>query len=131
MKPYQQWMLCFLLFMPASLSAQIYTWKDERGISHFTNQPYSVHPDAKVVTLGVMNYMLAVDVDAVDWKDTTKKAKRKPKVSFLDEAKQCNAWRIELASLRNKLKKGYSLKEAKTLKNRKIKLRDLIWDECR
>ncbi|MFC3152207.1 DUF4124 domain-containing protein [Litoribrevibacter euphylliae] len=130
MKCYQQWMLCFCLLIPASLPAQIYTWEDERGITHFTNQPYSVHPNAKVVTLGVMNYMLAVDAASVDWKAPPPKAKDKPKVSFLDEAKQCNDWRIELASLRTKLKKGYSLKDAKELKNKKLKLRDRIWDEC-
>ncbi len=132
----QQWTLCFILLFPTYLYADIYTWQDERGITHFTNLPYSVHPDAQVVTFGVMNYMRAVDVDAVDWKsvdrsNNTPVNKPKPNASFLNNAKQCNEWRIELASLRDTLKKGYTLKKAKALQNKKRELRDAIWRECR
>lgn len=129
MKHYLGWILCFWLFMPVTLSAEIFTWKDDRGTTHFTNLPYSVHPGAQVVTFGVMNYMLAVDVDTVDWNLQSKKTN--PKASFLDEVKQCNQWRIELVNLKDKLKKGYTLKEAKRLKAKKLALKDQIWRECR
>jgi len=137
MKCLLQWMLPLLFLFSNWVHAQIYTWVDELGITHFSNQKFAHKQGAKEVTLQPVNFMEAVRVndssDAPETRDLSKKSAMltAKTESLIAGIKQCNEWKIELVSLRERLKKGYSLKEAKNLKAQKLALKDQIWRECR
>ena len=132
-----QWMLPLLFLFSTLVHGQIYTWVDEQGVTHYSNQKFGHKKDAKEVTLKPVNFMKAVSVEALEQvSDDSASKKRRAMLTAKTESlvsviKQCNDWKIELVSLRERLKKGYSLKEAKKLKAQKLALKDQIWRECR
>jgi len=87
--------------------------------------------------LSPVNFMKAVSVEALEEASEDSASNKRGAMltakteSLVSVIKQCNDWKIELVSLRERLKKGYSLKEAKKLKAQKLALKDQIWRECR
>ena len=132
-----QWMLPLLFLFSTLVHSQIYTWVDEQGVTHYSNQKFGHKKDAKEVTLKPVNFMKAVSVEALEEASEDSASNKRGAMltakteSLVSVIKQCNDWKIELVSLRERLKKGYSLKEAKKLKAQKLALKDQIWRECR
>lgn len=137
MKRRLQWMLPLLFLFSTLAHGQIYTWVDEQGGTHYSNQKFGHKKDAKEVTLKPVNFMKAVSVEALEQVSEDNVSNKRGAMltakteSLVSVIKQCNDWKIELVSLRERLKKGYSLKEAKKLKAQKLALKDQIWRECR
>lgn len=131
-------MCALLLTTSMALYAEIYTWKDSKGVTHYSNQPFSSADYAQKITIGNMNQMQSVAFDepldsknSKNSKNSKKKLENDNRTSRLKQVKQCNEWRIELVSLKRKLKKGYALKEAKRLKAEKLALKGQLWRMCR
>ena len=63
---------CFSLLMSFQANAQVYTWKDANGVTHFTDEVPAEEPSAKTITVADPMTVPAVKPDVSDKQRSSK-----------------------------------------------------------
>jgi hypothetical protein len=137
--PYQ-WiaaLLLLLFFTPLLAESSIYTWTDEDGNLHFSDQPLAKHnPTHKAITLDDNRLTIIPSVEPIQPGKHNKRAtpqenkEDKPSKAALAQDRKCERLERKLKKLRAKMRTGYTAKQAPKLLNKERELKDDIDYEC-
>ncbi|WP_344798859.1 DUF4124 domain-containing protein [Litoribacillus peritrichatus] len=112
--------VCFVCSVTMLADAQIYSWVDEQGVRHYSNRTVDADKSHQLHSVSKTNAMVShapvktkAQTNKPDQNTTKARDDRKLKQA------QCLALKEKMKQLRLKLKKGYPLKKANTLKAKK------------
>jgi biopolymer transport protein ExbB/TolQ len=133
-------MMSLSFCVSAPVHSQIYSWKDAQGVTHFSNRALDAQKGRQQIRLSHINR-----IDSLSAPNSSSNSKKKYKKSATkplsrkrnltarrkDDQSHCDQIRRQREALMIRLRKGYSLKEAKKLKAKKRRLSQTLWEECR
>lgn len=133
--------LCLLvLFQPAT--AQMYTWTDDQGVTHFSDTAPAAHKPEQV-TLGITSVIPMAD--SVRQSETVSAIRRKVQQSLQRDMlgpsartsrevsaaeKECDKLRLRIRKIQQRLRAGYSNDRGNSLRRQRRELGQRYSREC-
>ncbi len=125
--------VCLIFLLADDALAEIYSWVDEHGVKHYSNQSKDMDRSTELVVTSKLNSM-----DKFKQKRRRGQAVNQPKVKnkitderqTQDRKKACKDIKEQQRALKVKMKSGYTLKKANALKMKKRNLSQQYWEFC-
>ena len=131
-----------LLMMAQPVTAEVYTWTDEQGVAHFSDNPHGAE-SSEPVTLGTSSIIPMADsvrqsekvrvIRQQVRKSLERKESRVPTGAADDISateKQCNKLKLRLRKIQQRLRTGYSNDRGNRLRRQRRELSQRYAREC-